>query len=204
MVKERAHTGSYSLRFIFGPNAPGEQDWSEIRFDMGATREELWIEYYLFVPSNYAHRYDGAGHNKFLALWGSKGYDEGGQLFGFINTWPADAEGWQSEAYVAAYAGEDVRAGEEGFNFIGNTHRNSWIRVRYHIKPGTGREASDGIIQMWRDDTQIMDYTSLIWYHSQENGFRNGYLMGWSSTGFTEETKIYIDDFKVYVQDPEW
>ena len=205
VTTENPRSGKYSLRFLFGPNAPGEQDWSEVRFDMGATRTEIWIEYYLFVPPNYEHRHDGAGHNKFLALWGSKGYSEGGQLFGFVNTWPSSDADWQSEAYVAAYAGEDgARARDEGFNFIGNTHRDSWIRVRYHIKPANSLSARNGVIEMWRDDTKILEYTSLVWYHSAENGFRNGYLMGWSSAGFTQETEIYLDDFKVWVLDPEW
>ena len=57
---------------------------------------------------------------------------------------------------------------------------------------------------MWRDDTQLMSYHSVPFFHPVENGFRNGYLMGWSSSGFTEETHIFIDDFMLYIEDPEW
>jgi hypothetical protein len=203
VTKEKPHTGTYSVRFVFGPNPPGEDDWSELRFDMGAIQNELWIEYYLFVPENYEHRMDGVSHNKFLALWGSKQYSAPDQLQLFISTWPAGKAGWQSAAFIAAWADEDeVQAPEELFNFIGDAHRGSWIRVRYHIKPASTRTARDGDIEMWRDDTKIMSYNAVGWFHSVENGFRNGYLMGWSSSGFAEETKIYLDDFKVFIQDP--
>jgi hypothetical protein len=205
VTKENPHTGDYSMRFIFGPNAWGEDDWAEIRFDMGAIYGELWIEYYLFVPENYEHRLDGAAHNKFLALWGSKQYSAEDQLQLFISTWPTNDAGWLSQAFIAAWADEDdVVAPHEYFNFIGDSHRGSWIRIRYHINPASHATAKDGDIEMWRDDTKILSYNSVPWYHSVENGFRKGYLMGWSNSGFTEETKIYIDDFKVYVQDPEW
>ena len=203
--KEQPHTGDYSLRFVFGPNPPGGQDWSEIRFDMAAIRGELWIEYYLYVPENYEHRRDNTYHNKFLALWGSKGYDEGNQLFLFINTWPAKDAGWLSGAYVAAWADDDqVSAYDDLFNFIGDVHRGTWIRVRYHVRPATTATAKDGIVEMWRDDTQLMSYHSVPFFHPVENGFRNGYLMGWSSSGFTEETHLFIDDFMLYIEDPEW
>ncbi len=202
---DNPRTGNYSLEFIFGPNPPGEQDWSEVRFDMGAIREDLWIEYYLYVPPNYEHRRDNTWHNKFLALWGSRDYSQGDQLFLFINTWPASHTGWISGAYVAAWADEDqVSAYDELYDFIGEAHRGTWIRVRYHVKPASTATARDGIVEMWRDDTKLMDYRSVPFFHSVENGFRNGYLMGWSSSGFTEETHIFIDDFKVSLYDPGW
>jgi hypothetical protein len=202
---DNPRTGDYSLEFVFGPNPPGGQDWSEIRFDMGAIREEFWMEYYLYVPENYEHRRDNTYHNKFLALWGSRGYDEGNQLFLFINTWPARDAGWISGAYVAAWADDDqVSAYNDLFNFIGDAHRGTWIRVRYHVRPATTATAKDGIVEMWRDDTQLMSYHSVPFFHPVENGFRNGYLMGWSSSGFTEETHIFIDDFKVSLYDPGW
>ena len=202
---DNPRTGDYSLEFVFGPNPPGGQDWSEIRFDMGAIREEFWMEYYLYVPENYEHRRDNTYHNKFLALWGSRGYDEGNQLFLFINTWPARDAGWISGAYVAAWADDDqVSAYNDLFNFIGDAHRGTWIRVRYHVRPATTATAKDGIVEMWRDDTQLMSYHSVPFFHPVENGFRNGYLMGWSSSGFTEETHLFIDDFMLYIEDPEW
>ena len=163
------------------------------------------MEYYLFVPSNYEHRLDGAGHNKFLALWGSLAYSQEGQLQLWINTWPANSPGWQSKAYVAAWVDEDeVRVPSVAPDFIADSHRGSWIRIRYHIKPASSPTANDGAIEMWRDDSKLLDLTSVGWYHSGENGFRHGYLMGWSSSGFTQETKIFLDDFKVSVHDPGW
>ena len=32
----------------------------------------------------------------------------------------------------------------------------------------------------------------------------NGYLMGWSNSGYSEATNIYIDDFKLYDTNPGW
>ena len=50
-----------------------------------------------------------------------------------------------------------------------------------------------------------MNYDSVGWYHPVENGFRHGYLMGHSSTGFAQETHVYLDDFKESLQDPhQW
>ncbi len=34
--------------------------------------------------------------------------------------------------------------------------------------------------------------------------FNEGYLLGYSNSGFTNLTRVHIDDFKIYTQNPEW
>ena len=31
-----------------------------------------------------------------------------------------------------------------------------------------------------------------------------GYLMGWSDSGFAQTTNIYLDDFRIIDQNPGW
>ncbi|CAN5541662.1 hypothetical protein BH09GEM1_BH09GEM1_01810 [soil metagenome] len=71
----RAFSGSNSLEFVFGPNAltAGADADAEQRFQFGAYLPEVWLEYMLYIPSNYFHRavlgVNDTFNNKFIAFW---------------------------------------------------------------------------------------------------------------------------------------
>jgi hypothetical protein len=61
--------GGNCLRFRYGPDASGSDSSAEQRFNMGQDLSEVWIEYNLHIPSNFALRNDSPANNKFLSLW---------------------------------------------------------------------------------------------------------------------------------------
>ncbi len=65
---------------------------------------------------------------------------------------------------------------------------------------------SNGVIQMWKDGVMILSNTTLTWYDSSNtaNYLTQGYLLGWSNSGFTQTTNMYVDDFKIIGQNPGW
>ena len=97
---ERARSGRYSLRFAFGPDAPGEDSWAEQRVALGRPMTEVWVSYALYVPPNYAHRSDSPSNNKFFALYHGPDFMSG------------SAPGWkQITMHIAAESGPEGRDG---------------------------------------------------------------------------------------------
>lgn len=211
---EKAFSGQYALRFEYGAAAAGEDGMSEQRFDMGRYLSDVTIEYMLFVPSNFKHRRDdGVTNNKFLMLW----RDKYGSLSG---TWQI---GWEylrtddftSRArfmssrwdcdYVTDGCDWPTPNPIEGYSLIGGTTGlkiGQWNKVKFRAKAATSRTASDGVATLWVNDQVIFTY-SLGRFHNfnpaiSDAVLRNGYLMGWANSGFTEKTVFYVDDVKFY------
>ena len=68
------------------------------------------------------------------------------------------------------------------------------------MKLATSATANDGIVQLWLNDVLTANFTTLPLYTAQagaKNWIRNGYIMGWSNSGFTQTTHTYIDDFVI-------
>jgi hypothetical protein len=60
------------------------------------------------------------------------------------------------------------------------------------------------VIEMWADGAKVITNLNLPLYPTGGIGnyLKNGYLMGWSNSGFTQTTYTYIDDFTVSVPVP--
>jgi hypothetical protein len=57
-------------------------------------------------------------------------------------------------------------------------------------------------VQVWKiykDGTKELacDITNGDWYAPTATGFDRGYILGWSNSGFTEETIFHIDNVKI-------
>lgn len=202
---DRAYTGTYSLRFVFGPNAPDEDTWSEQRFALGTNLQEIWLEYYIYIPTNYFHRdAPGTDNNKWMWLWGD--------VYSATNThgastWPTGngdsdlfADYGKNEGPVGPAYGDSPVV----YNFITDAERGQWNHFRWHSKMATTADSEDGLMEIWWNGVLVAQDLSMDIFSSTANYINEGYLLGYSNSGFTDQTLIYIDDFAVYATDPGW
>ena len=230
-----AFSGKHALQFRFGPNDIAKDAWAEQRFDMGAYLNEVWIEYMLFVPSNFMHRNGpGPGNNKFLMLW-RDGYADGttskvGMEYdgtvtkGLVG--PASAIRPMARlgkvdttymnmttlpAFMVGNRGPDGKTKIKQLVAIGPTHPialGKWTRIRFHFKLSSARLKADGVYQMWANDSLLVNAQNQPFWNARsvpaDASFRNGYLLGWANSGFTDRTLLFIDDVKFYDSNPNW
>jgi hypothetical protein len=216
-----ALSGNYSLIFTFGPNAPGIDSFAEQRFDMGRYLAEVWVEYQLYVPANFVHRDDSPSNNKFFTLWRDVYSDPAGTwqiLYEFnrlTNTGPDDfsklrfsARRWDNKSIT-----DQGMEGVPGqytplFGGAGVFRLGEWSRVRFHTKVASSNTATDGVAKMWVNDRLILNVTNGKFYNyggtATDALMRIGYFMGWSNSGYTEQTVFGIDDVKFYDNNPGW
>lgn len=225
ITTDNAFSGSHSIRFSFGPDAPGKDSWSEQRFvakPEGEGMQQMWLEYMLFIPANFKMRYDGGPiNNKFVYLWAEDETADDGQQETLIEvqkpggfTIPEDS--LEGNVRLAVVVDHD----DDGNPILGSAvrqhvtitqpliriqDRGNWMRVRYHVRASSGMSTGDGAVDLWADDRHVVSYQNANMYNEGvANYYRKGYLMGWANTGYEEETVFYIDDVKVYDSDPGW
>ena len=200
-------TGNYSLRFRYSAAASGQDSFSEQRVGYSNT-SELWIKYDLFIPANYNHRNDtGPDNNKFLAI-----YRNPYRTPGFQVNWSLSPNGsGGSNINLHRYRnGEEQStispAGGIGNDFITSADHGNWIQIIARVKVPSSSSANDGIMQMWKgtwngsawSHTQVTNETTLDCYGGDnENYMSELYLLGWSNSGYTEETIFYIDNVEI-------
>jgi hypothetical protein len=213
-----AHSGTHSLRFSF----PGKVDCNDASaqqaFTLGRTMTEVWLEYYAYFPKGgesgsapYYHRSqagckDASTNNKFFTVYGPK---YAGETTMSLQTWTTVAGAAGDSRVNTAYS----KAGRSGIwfyganddPFVGAADRGQWMQIRVHLRLASFGQ-SNGVIEVWKNGTKILSNTTLDWYDSTNtaNYMTQGYLMGWSNSGFTQMTNIYLDDFKIIDQNPGW
>lgn len=219
---ELKNSGTHSLIFTYGPNAPGQDSWAEQRFVLGSYVSELYIEYYLYAPANYVHRNDAPGNNKFLALWRDVYEDFNGGtwrvLFEYQRTTldgPDNFSGFRfaPSRWDMRYETDQGLEGVQGqyAPFMGGNgvvRLGAWNRIRFQIKTASSRTASDGIAKMWVNDSLVLNYTQGRFHNFFDSPgdalIKNGYFLGWSNSGYAQTTVFAIDDVKFYSANPGW
>jgi len=194
------------LRFRFGPDAAGADSSAQQNFTMGRNLSELWLEYSIWVPTNYAHRNDtGPDNNKFFRLWGDE-YNSRNKVG--LSSVPASPSQLIFEANRPEWGtvGVGVISGVATPAY-GNV-TGEWVRVRMHHKMVTAAQ-NDGVIELWFNNTKVIDTTNLpISYVSGQAYWNTGYFFGWANSGFLAETDFHIkggvDGPKFYDTDPGW
>jgi uncharacterized protein YjdB len=199
----------YSLKFVFGPDGPGEDSWSEHRFHFGEQLSAVWLEYQLFVPSNYYHRNDeGPDNNKFIRLWASSG-----QKFSLtLETRPqADAPGESKfRSFISESGGTAGGLPRGDAEYVigpeSPIRPGQWHQIRVHWHASTDGTQHDGRAEVFVDGELVHSVDRDFWNQSNQprTYVDRGYLLGWSNSGFTERTEFFIDDFKIFSADPGW
>ncbi|GGX56966.1 hypothetical protein GCM10007392_25560 [Saccharospirillum salsuginis] len=202
VTNERARTGQFALRFTFKGGATGEDAWSEQRLSF-PDRTELWIAYDLYVPLNYAHRTEsGASNNKFLAIYRAPYTDPGFHLNWSVNP---DGDGG-SNLFLHRYRNGTEQAARPpaddlGVGVLTADDRGQWVRIEAFIRVPSSADSNDGVMRMWKNGTLVTDETALNNYGGDdENYFNELYLLGWSNSGFDEDTVLYIDNLSLSEQ----
>jgi hypothetical protein len=215
-------SGDYALRLRFGPDADGADSSAEQRFNLGQDLGELWVEYSVWLPTNWAYRSQATGtNNKFFTIWNTA-YGSG------TATWQASFEYTRasnsaanirpmSKTQYSTSVTSTPRTGwsnpDNGKAFIGGAGPiglGAWHQIRIHMKAASAADVADGVIEMWIDGTLFAQATGVLRNFDDvgEPVLRNGYFFGWSNSGFTDETDFYIrggtNGPKFYATDPGW
>ncbi len=202
-------SGTYGAQFRFGPDALGADSDAELKILFGHPMTEFSLRYFLYLPSNFVHRSDGVSNNKGICqLWsGAYGAVASNQFIGF-EYWPDSAIG--SGAGGSVLASRKGRDGVDLGNYYGPpdtayssmfraTDVGKWHQFRVYVKLASGPGMNDGIIRAWRyvsDGSPSLEYEVTDWgYCTAGNYIDQGYILGYSNSGFTDQTDIYIDDF---------
>jgi hypothetical protein len=207
--------GFNCLRFRYGPDASGADSSAEQRFNMGRDLSELWLEYYIHIPSNFALRNDPPANNKFLSLW-PVSYSTIGDTY-VVTEFERNGTD-TSYARMLGYgdlfysSGTLIRGGNavQNSNFISAARAGAWHRIRVHYKLASGPGATDGVYEGWIGDSLMWrSRTDWVFWSTGGNNFvRNGYFFGWANSGYTDQTDFHIkggvDGPKFYDTDPSW
>lgn len=213
VVSDRASEGSRAAKFHFiGSSDLAADAWAELRFALPSNRSEIWIKYDMYIPSNYYHREaSGASNNKgLIMLWGG---DYGSMTTqSAISFWPSFSSARPGQSMMCAdvktNGGESthycqqsnlpdkgVTAATETIAINPNTDGGKWHTFIIHYKL-SDVNTSNGVLQLWKDGTKIWD-TNNVSNHAASTGnnyFNNGYILGWSNSGFNVDTDIYLDN----------
>ncbi len=196
---EVAKEGQNSLRFFFRGRPSGDDAFSEQRMSLPQTNE-IWLKYDFYVPANYDHRHQsGASNNKFLAIYKNDYRNPGFQV-----NWSLATNGTGgSQLVLHQYRNGREQAiltpsGGIGNNFLTAADQGKWIQIVVRVKVPSNGSATDGIMQMWKDGTLVTNETSLNMYGGDNQNFIDElYLLGWSNSGYSEDTIFYIDNLLV-------
>ena len=197
-----ARTGAYSARFRFGPSVNAEQ-----RFDLGSTRQEVYVRFYVYFPANYTHKTTLSYNDKLIRLWSDNSNYTGDPLkMGASLMYDASAEAKVLlEAYESGSNILDCGGSMTDFYTWGDWQLTSadlerWILFEFHFKLDNG--LGNGALEFWVDGEKQMGYTDLSWLGAPcgtvgHQYFLTGYLFGYAYTSaiLTENMDIYVDDF---------
>lgn len=186
-------TGKYSLKFTFTGGGAGVDAFAEQRISM-PKKTEYWFKYRLYIPTNYVHRTDDYNNNKFLAVYQAP-YLKVNPGFQVNFSLQADGQGG-SDLEVHHYNG-----GIEGAvnivssGFITDADKGKWMTLIAQVKVPASATSKDGVMRMWKNDTLKVNITNMpSWGGTSGNYIDQAYFLGWSNSGFTQTTLLYIDD----------
>jgi hypothetical protein len=204
VTDEIAHTGTRSLRFVFGGDSSGSDAFAEQRFSLGSRMEGAYIRFYMRLPANFKVRADRPNNNKFIRLWGGSYSGNPGKLgASFItnSSHPSNIILEGSRCYESGSWYPDYSRCDYGDLLLNGSfvftkeHLNRWLCIEYHLRNDTG--AGDGALELWVDGQKVAGKNNINFRNDSDNNpgyFDTGYLLGWANSGFDENTVIYIDD----------
>lgn len=204
---DRAHAGTYSAKFHYAGNADlGDDAWMQLVFDFGQNVQDFWLKYYIFFPSGYDIRVSGSSDNtKVFVIWGDS-YNTDPLAMG-MEMESNEAAGFKG--YIAGYPASLSCSGAFGYVpgglrwTLSEGDKNKWLTFKFHVKRDSG--IGDGMFEMWVDGTKTIEFVNQSFSGApcSPDYWRHGYLMGWSNSGFTNDTDVYIDDVTMGSEDPD-
>lgn len=195
------HTGNRALRFQCASGGDLDDAWVEQNFTFGSEVEDLYVKFYIYFPDGtepgenaYVHRdTSSSDNNKFFRVWNNDyNYGKWGAT---LNRDTDDTSRVTARGNVDAGCGDNDNIPDllDVYN-IGGARLGQWIEFQFRVKSDSG--AGDGAWQVWIDGDYVDGDTSITTTGApcSPRTFMRGYLLGWSNSGFSEATNIYIDD----------
>lgn len=189
-----AKDGSYSLRFRY----PAGEFWSEQRFSFGKSYRDIWLRYWVRVPTNYSHGTANPSNHKFFAIWMDQ--YEGTAPLVIWEFWGSGSGGSTIGFHFRPNGGRDG-SHQQQTPFASTADRGKWMQVVLHVKAATTGTSNDGVIQMWRKWNGESSFTKLH-EHTTANlslpatgpqGWSFGYFMGWANAAYAADTEWLLD-----------
>jgi hypothetical protein len=183
-----------TARFEFKGNPnPSAHSFAELRFDLGRLYPEIWVQFRLFVPANYKHRYpnSSASNKKLFRLW-PQGYNDvekvGFQMWRRGDDLSSVQGDWNTGSGIGP-------KGDYAAAFITEMDKGKWMTIRIHAKAPTS-STQHGTLRLWKNGTLIINNSNSVnnFKSGESHAFRYGYLLGWSNSGFDVDTYLNIDD----------
>lgn len=196
-----AKTGDHALMLRYPPG----ESWIEQHFRLTEPQPELWMSFWLRVPTNYAHpRVDGASDNqKLFRLW-MDGYGKKGEGSTVGMSFRGNGNGGSNffaKINSGDYSTSSPDKGSVPFISVPRD-QGKWMHLVVHVKSESVDDANDGLMQVWRRWEGDSDYTKTHEFYGQpikiastKPGFAAGYLMGWANAPYPVTTEFLIDDF---------
>ncbi len=192
-----AKTGDHALMLRYRAG----KSWTEQRFNWDEPQPELWMSFWLRVPTNYAHpKVEGAGDNqKLFRLW-MDAYGQKGD--GTTVGMEFRGNGSGGSYFYAKIAGGGDKGAAPFINIPGD--RGRWMHLVVHVESESIPGENDGLMKVWRKWEGDSDYTKTHDFRGQpinlsstKKGFASGYLMGWANADYPVDTEFLIDDFEL-------
>jgi hypothetical protein len=215
---------THSLRSTFAGGALGTKSQAQINFSFGRRCDPLWFEWRVHIPSNYVHRNNytppstgESDNNKFWMLWAtlySGGYHQAGlDTNPDVTAGTGTSNGKSYSRPLMRYSTNgvytDIPGG--GAPLIGAGELmvpGTWNTVRGYVKKETTQGAGDGEWTCWINGTVLHHFTGLTMGAQDAakfaDNFDQGYFLGYSNSGFTDQTVFHTQWVKFYDQNPGW
>jgi hypothetical protein len=202
VVSDPGSASGKALRFRFKAAASGSDSFAERRFAIPSLTD-VWIQYTVVIPLNYAHRNDtGSDNNKVLRLWygnksdGNDGYSSY-VIKGGFSTLPSDRliPEWGPP-------GVGQRDAPTTSGWITSEDRGKQVTFTFHVKTDTKctgdpkTTGGNGALEAWKGEKRILSYREACW-PSKGASFDRGYAFGWANSGFTQQTDILMRKFSI-------
>jgi hypothetical protein len=196
--------GEHSLRFRYA----ALEAQSEQRFSLGGAYPEVWIRYWIRIPHNFIHENPtgSSANNKWFALW-MDGYSQHGEGPTIVwNFWP-ESDGSSEFTFSFSQEAGGLRSHHGSYNhFIRYPDdQGRWMQVVLYAKMSTDGTSNDGETRIWRrwegeEEFTLISESVERGFVAPENGpqgWAEGYIMGWSNSGYAEDTEFLLDEFTV-------
>jgi hypothetical protein len=215
-----------SLRFRYlAGNSMAEQRY--ILDDTGAAQyRELWAEYDLFIPANWAPP-SSFNNNKFFFFYND---DTGNTCFFDFETYRYGPEEPNPEGFTGLYLWHQMKRNGTNLGEIaddgGNPHGatmplidavvdpGTWINLRFHVRMDSATGVYDGVTEVFKNGQTLWHRATSASYFSfntgtnggghSNNHMSGGYILGAHNATFAADTDYQIDNFKVYSTRPGW
>ena len=186
-----AFDGSWAHRF-----RQGDQQVNRYITVGGPALTESWFEYWIRIPDNYVH--PASGNNKWAEFFHVRE-----DLAVITEMWPSGSGSSRQTYYSNMLPQETVSSPA----IVVPEDQGTWQLFRYYVGLETIDEGSARLhFKLWRGNELVFDNEASWIATGPESSHRISHwqIMGWNNAEFSELMTWYVDEVRLYDQDPGW